>query len=102
MAPRGQFSMARDTCKASVRISMAHGQNFSLIPMLDPTQHLSDSVELQHVRLPTRIRNVLALHGFRTIGDVRLASDKTLLSLPDLGPKSVAQLRAGFGLDSKP
>jgi len=54
------------------------------------------------VRLPTRIRNVLALHGFKTIGDVRSASDKTLLSLPDLGRTSVAQLRAGFGLDSKP
>jgi DNA-directed RNA polymerase alpha subunit len=74
----------------------------SLIPMLDPTQDLSDSVQLEQVRLPTRIRNVLALHGFRTIGDVRFASDKALLSLPDLGPVSVAQLRAGFGLISKP
>ncbi|WP_342737175.1 DNA-directed RNA polymerase subunit alpha C-terminal domain-containing protein [Bradyrhizobium sp. B117] len=71
-------------------------------PMLDPSQDLSDDVQLVQVRLPTRIRNALALHGFRTIGDVRLASDKTLLSLPDLGRTSVAHLRAGFGLDSKP
>jgi DNA-directed RNA polymerase alpha subunit len=73
----------------------------SVIPMLDPAQDLSDSVQLEQVRLSTRIKNVLALHGFRTIGDVRVASDKTLLILPDLGPTSVAQLRAGFGL-SKP
>jgi DNA-directed RNA polymerase alpha subunit len=73
-----------------------------LIPMLDPSQDLSNGVQLVQVRLPTKIRNVLALHGFSTIGDVRIASDKTLLSLPDLGRKSVAHLRAGFGLESKP
>ncbi len=74
----------------------------SLIPMLDPSQDLSDAIQLAQVRLPPRIRNVLALHGFSTVGDVRLASDKTLLSLPDLGRTSVAHLRAGFGLESKP
>ena len=37
---------------------------------------------------------MLAIQGFKTVGDVRSASNKTLLSLPDLGPRSVAQLRA--------
>ncbi|MBR1092648.1 hypothetical protein JQ621_34825 [Bradyrhizobium manausense] len=83
-------------------VSMAHGQERADDSILDPWQDLSDGVQLVQVRLPTRIRNVLALHGFGTVGDVRLPSDKTLLSLPDLGRTSVAQLRADFGLESKP
>jgi Bacterial RNA polymerase, alpha chain C terminal domain len=69
--------------------------------MPESTRELSDNFPLTALRLPTRIRNVLTLHGFKTVGDVRSASDKTLLSLPDLGPKSVAHLRANLGVDSR-
>lgn len=53
---------------------------------------------MAQVTLPTRIKNVLTFYGFETVGDVRSASDRTLLSLPDLGPKSVTYLREVFGL----
>ncbi|WP_458196125.1 DNA-directed RNA polymerase subunit alpha C-terminal domain-containing protein [Bradyrhizobium sp. UFLA05-153] len=69
--------------------------------MPEPTRGLPDDFPLTALRLPTRIRNVLAFQGFKTVGDVRSASDKALLSLPDLGPKSVAQLRANLGFDSR-
>ena len=70
--------------------------------MLDPLPTLSDTIPLSQVMLPTRIKNVLGLYGFETVGDIRMTSDKTLLSLPGLGPKSVAYLRAVFGGNDKP
>ena len=69
--------------------------------MLEPSRELSDSVLLDEVRLPTRIKNVLSIFGFKTVGDVRSASEKALLGLPDLGRKSVAHIRESFGLDSR-
>src|SRR6516225_9639554 len=61
--------------------------------MTESTRRPPDDFPLTALRLPTRIRNVLAIQGFKTVGDVRSASNKTLLSLPDFGPRSVAQLR---------
>jgi hypothetical protein len=39
--------------------------------------------------------------GWKTVGEIREASDATLLSLPDLGKGSVAHLRETLGLPSK-
>ena len=69
--------------------------------MTELTRRLPDDFPLTALLLPTRIRNVLAIQGFKTVGDVRSASNKTLLSLPDLGPRSVAQLRAKLDFDSR-
>ena len=49
--------------------------------MLDPTPELPDDTPISDVKLPTRIRNALTAAGMKTIGEVREASDATLLSL---------------------
>jgi DNA-directed RNA polymerase alpha subunit len=68
--------------------------------LLDPTPELSDDTPIENVRFPTRIRNVLAAAGLKTVGEVREVSDDTLLSFNDLGKGSVAYLRETLGLPS--
>jgi hypothetical protein len=68
--------------------------------MSNPTPELPDETLIGQVQLPTRILNVLAAAGLKTVGDVREASDAMLVSLPDLGPRSVAHLRETLGLPS--
>jgi DNA-directed RNA polymerase alpha subunit len=67
---------------------------------LCPTPELPDDTPIAHVRFATRIRNVLNAAGIKTVGEVRKTSDKTLLSLQNLGPGSVAHLRETLGLPS--
>jgi DNA-directed RNA polymerase alpha subunit len=43
--------------------------------MVDPTPELPDDTPIRDVNLPTRIRNVLATAGLKTIGEVREVSD---------------------------
>jgi len=69
-------------------------------PMLRPSPELSDSTPLDNVRLSSRIRNALSAASFKTVGEVREASDETLLSLQDLGKGSVSRLRETLGLPS--
>jgi DNA-directed RNA polymerase alpha subunit len=64
---------------------------------LYPTPELPDDTLIDHVRFATRIRNVLNAAGIKTVGEVRKTSDKTLLSLQDLGQGSVAHLRETLG-----
>jgi DNA-directed RNA polymerase alpha subunit len=52
------------------------------------------------VEFPSRIRNVLAAAGLKTLGEVRETSDEILLSFQDLGKASVAHLRETLGLPS--
>jgi DNA-directed RNA polymerase alpha subunit len=68
--------------------------------MLDPTPELPDDTLITRVQFPTRMLNALAAAGLSTVGDVREASDKMLLSLPDLGQGSLAHLRETLGLPS--
>jgi DNA-directed RNA polymerase alpha subunit len=68
--------------------------------MLNPTPELPDATPIEDVQFSTRIRNALDAAGVKTAGDVRDASDATLLSLPDLGAGSVAHLRATLGSPS--
>ena len=65
--------------------------------LLDPTPDFPDDTPIAGIQFPTRIRNVLANQGLTTVGDVRDASDKTLMALPDLGLRSIAYLRATLG-----
>jgi DNA-directed RNA polymerase alpha subunit len=70
-------------------------------PMLCPAPELPDTTPINSVRFSTRIRNAITAAGWKTVGEIREASDTTLLSLQDLGPGSVAQLRETLGLPSK-
>jgi DNA-directed RNA polymerase alpha subunit len=67
---------------------------------LYPTPELRDDTPIEEVRISTRIRNALNAAGIKTIGEVREASDASLLSLQDLGPGSIAHLRETLGLPS--
>jgi DNA-directed RNA polymerase alpha subunit len=68
--------------------------------LLDPTPELPDDTPISEVELPTRIRNVLAAAGLKTVGEVREVSDDTLLSFQDFGKGSIALLRETLGLPS--
>ena len=68
--------------------------------MLYPAPELPDDTLITNVRFSTRVRNALNAAGLKTVGEVREASDATLLSLQDLGPGSVAHLRETLGLPS--
>jgi DNA-directed RNA polymerase alpha subunit len=68
--------------------------------LVDPTPELPDDTLIADVRFATRIRNVLAAAGLKTVGDIRETADKTLLSFQDLGPDSIASLRRTLGLPS--
>ena len=68
--------------------------------LLDPTPELPDDTPITDVELPTRIRNVLAAEGLKTVGEVRETADETLLSFHDMGIGSVAHLRETLGLPS--
>jgi DNA-directed RNA polymerase alpha subunit len=46
---------------------------------------LPDDTPIGDVELSPRIRKILAAWGLKTVGEVREASDETLLSLPKLG-----------------
>ena len=70
-------------------------------PMLRPAPELPDDTPIDNVRFSTRIRNALTATGWKTVSEIREASDATLLALPDLGKGSVAHLRETLGLPSK-
>ena len=69
-------------------------------PMLYPAPEIPDDTLIENVRLSTRIRNAVKAVGWKTVGEIREASDATLLGLQDLGKGSVAHLRETLGLPS--
>ena len=69
--------------------------------LIDPKPELPDDTPIDRVRFPTRIRNVLAASGLKTVGEVRETADETLLSLQDLGTVSVKYLRETLDLPSR-
>jgi DNA-directed RNA polymerase alpha subunit len=69
-------------------------------PMLYPAPELPDDTPVANVRFSTRVRNALKAAGLKTVGEVREASDATLLSLQDLGQVSVDHLRETLALPS--
>jgi DNA-directed RNA polymerase alpha subunit len=71
-------------------------------PVLYPAEGISDDTPIERVQFSTRIRNALTGAGVTTIGEIRAASDATLLSLQDLGPGSLSYLREKLGLKAKP
>ena len=69
--------------------------------LVDPTPELPDDTPIDRVRLSTRIHNVLAAAGLKTVGEVRETADETLLSFQDFGPGSITHLRETLGLPSR-
>ena len=69
-------------------------------PTLYPLPELPDDTPVEKVQFSTRIRNAISATGWKTVGEIREASDETLLSLQDLGKGSVAHLRETLGLPS--
>jgi DNA-directed RNA polymerase alpha subunit len=66
-------------------------------PILYPAPGLPDETPIANVRFSTRITNALNAAGVKTVGEIRQASDATLLTFQDLGASSVARLRASLG-----
>jgi DNA-directed RNA polymerase alpha subunit len=69
--------------------------------MFYPAPELPDDTPIDNVRFATRIRTAVTAAGWKTVGEIREASDATLLSLQDLGKGSVAHLRETLGLPSE-
>jgi DNA-directed RNA polymerase alpha subunit len=69
--------------------------------MHDPSPELPDETLISQVQFSTRILNVLAAAGLKTVGELRETSDEMLMSLPNLGRRSVAHLRETLGLPSR-
>src|SRR3978361_1098466 len=59
-------------------------------PMLYPAEGIPDDTPIEKVQFSTSIRNALTGAGVTTIGEIRAASDASLLSLQDFGPGSLA------------
>jgi DNA-directed RNA polymerase alpha subunit len=70
-------------------------------PMLYPAPELPDDTFIENVQFSTRIRKALTIAGWKTVGEIREASDATLLGLQHLGNNSVAHLREKLGLKAK-
>jgi DNA-directed RNA polymerase alpha subunit len=68
--------------------------------MVAPTPELPDDTPIERVLFSTRIQNALRAADLKTVGEIREASDATLLGLQDLGPGSVTSLRQTLGLPS--
>jgi DNA-directed RNA polymerase alpha subunit len=66
-------------------------------PVLYPAVGLPDETPIANVRFSTRISNALNVGGVKTVGEIREASDATLLSLQDLGRGSLSYLRKTLG-----
>ena len=69
-------------------------------PMLHPAPELPDDTPIENVRFSTRVRNALTSAGWTTVGEIREASDATLLGLQKFGMGSLAHLREALGLPS--
>jgi DNA-directed RNA polymerase alpha subunit len=61
---------------------------------------LPDDTPIENVRFPTRIRNVLAVAGLKTVGEVRETADETFLSFQHVRLESILHLRKTLGLRS--
>jgi DNA-directed RNA polymerase alpha subunit len=56
-----------------------------------------DETPIANVRFSTRVTKALTAAGVKTVGEIREASDATLLSFPNLGAGSIARLRETLG-----
>jgi DNA-directed RNA polymerase alpha subunit len=66
-------------------------------PVLYPALGLPDETPIANVRFSTRVAKAFNAAGVKTVGEIREASDATLLSFPNLGAGSIACLRETLG-----
>jgi len=62
-----------------------------------PDPNLPDDVSINQVRLRPSTKRALIAAGLKTVGDVRKTSDAVLLSIQNLGKKTVPRLRNELG-----
>jgi len=62
-----------------------------------PSPELPNDALIEGLNLPTRIRNALLNAGFKTVGEVRESSEKSLFSLQRIGRTTAAYLREALG-----
>lgn len=70
------------------------------IRLIKPTPELPDDTPIELVRLPSRLANALAVSDLKTVGDVRDASDASLLAYQNFGAKSLDHVRKTLGVSS--
>ena len=68
---------------------------------IKPCPELPDNISIDQIDLPPRIKRILLMEGLTTIGEVREASDDTLLSFQDFGQGSLLYVRTHLGLPSR-
>jgi hypothetical protein len=66
-----------------------------------PSPELTDDTLIDRLQLPPRIKRVLLAEGLSCVGEVRAASDDTLLSFQDFGRGSLSYVRTHLGLPSR-
>jgi hypothetical protein len=74
--------------------------NGKRLAMIDPSPEVADDMSIANVELPPKLKQALTAAGLRTVGDVREASDRKILRIPDLGESWLALLRKTLGLPS--
>ncbi len=72
-----------------------------VLTLLSPPPELPDDTPVTKVRFSKRIANALSVEGIETVGQIREASEATLLSFRNLGKGSVAYLRQTLGAKAK-
>jgi DNA-directed RNA polymerase alpha subunit len=63
----------------------------------DPGRKLPDDASINQVKLQPAIKRALIAAGLKTVGDIRRTSDPMLLSIKNLGRRSVTRLRNELG-----
>lgn len=61
--------------------------------MAEPVRRLNDGALLSEVPLSTRVQTALGYMGLKTIGELRRVPDAELLRTPNLGRKSLKEIR---------
>ncbi len=67
------------------------------MPLIAPSPDLSDGAELNGLMLPFCIATILSRAGFRTVGEIRKASDIELLKHPRLSRIGITYFRKRLG-----
>ena len=65
--------------------------------IFDLSPELSNDTPVEMVRFPMRIRKAVAYAGWKTIGDVRNATEEKLTGIPNLGSDSIQWLHKSLG-----
>jgi DNA-directed RNA polymerase alpha subunit len=65
--------------------------------LIEPSPDIPDGTKIEDIRLPTRLKNALAVAGLKTVGELRGTSDANLFRLRNVGLESFNFLRQTLG-----